>query len=270
MKTTSESKNTKATLESSDFRIWLQQEFTARCKRNPRYSLRAFAQLLKMDASSVSQIFAGKRKASTKVISKVCALLGAQPHLQERFIVKAKAGFKSFRGQDQSYELLSEDRFKVISDWYHFAILELVNTDGFQGRGAWIARALGISTAEAQIAFERLQRLQLIRQEGPGWVRTSKLLTNFAPGMTSASHKHMQRQILQMGLEAIDNTDAAEKDITGMTMAINVEKLPEARKLIAKFRRDLSAFLEEGPQSRVYQLGVQLYPLSKEIKPKEM
>ncbi|WP_413291057.1 TIGR02147 family protein [Bdellovibrio sp. HCB337] len=255
--------------ETSDFRIWLQQQFTDRCKRNPRYSLRAFAQLLKMDASSLSQIFAGKRKVSTKVITSVCEILGSSPEQQELFIKKAKSKFKyngTADGQDSSYEVLSQDAFKVISDWYHFAILELINVDGFQGRAAWCAKALNITTAEAQIALERLERLSLIRQEDGQWVRTNKLITNFAPGVTSVAHKHMQRQILQMALDAIDTVHAEEKDITCMTMAIDIEKIPQARKIISKFRRDLSAYLEEGAQSRVYQLAIQLYPVSKEIK----
>lgn len=253
--------------------MWLQQQFTDRCKRNPRYSLRAFAQLLQMDASSLSQIFAGKRKASTKVINSVCAVLGAEQKQQERFVQKAKAKFKSSVAtaniEDTSYEMMSQDAFKVISDWYHFAILELINVDGFQGRAAWCAKALNITTVEAQMALERLERLSLIRKEDGHWVRTNKLLTNFTPGTTSAAHKHMQRQILQMALDAIDNVGADEKDITCMTMAIDVEKIPQARKIITKFRRDLSAYLEDGPQSRVYQLAIQLYPASKEIKPTE-
>jgi len=254
--------------ENSDFRVWLQQQFTDRCKRNPRYSLRAFAQLLQMDASSVSQIFSGKRKASTRVITAVCNTLGATSFQQDSFIKRSKAKFKS--GQlppdSRSYELLSEDSFKVISDWYHFAILELLNVDGFQGKASWCARALSITTVEAQVALERLERLSLIRKEGKGWIRTGKLVTNFTPGMTSAAHKHLQRQILQMALDAIDNVNPEEKDITCMTMAIDVEKIPEARKVIAKFRRDLSAFLEDGVQSRVYQLAVQLYPVSKKME----
>lgn len=271
MKTTAPFTNTQPSSENADFRIWLQQQFTARCKRNPRYSLRAFAQLIKMDASSVSQIFAGKRKASTKVITNVCDILGANPKQRELFYRKAKSKFKSFNGGESfSYELLSQDAFSVISDWYHFAILELINVDGFQARAAWVAKALNITTVEAQIALERLERLNLIRQENAGWVRTNILLTNFSPGITSSAHKHMQRQILQMALDSIDTTDASEKDITGMTMAIDVEKLPAARKLITKFRRDLSSFLEDGPQTRVYQLGIQLYPLSKKIKSKEI
>jgi uncharacterized membrane protein (DUF106 family) len=48
-----------------------------------------------------------------------------------------------------------------------------------------------------------------------------------------------------------------------MTMSIDVKKLPEARKIIKKFRREMSQFLESGNQTRVYQLGIQLFPISK-------
>ena len=33
-------------IERLNFRLWLQKQFTDRCKRNPRYSLRAFAKSL--------------------------------------------------------------------------------------------------------------------------------------------------------------------------------------------------------------------------------
>jgi uncharacterized protein (TIGR02147 family) len=262
-----ESSNSKST--EVDFRLWLQWQFAQRCKRNSRYSLRAFAHLLKMDASSVSQIFSGKRYASSKVISGICTVLGASPLQQESFVKKAKSKFKKSKGpdgrQERPYNLLTEDAFAVVSDWYHFAILELFNVEGFDQRPSWCARTLGISTTEAQIAIERLVRLELLLFEGGKLIRTNKLFTNFSPGMTSCSHKNLQRQILQMAINAIDDVDASEKDITAMTMAIDIQKLPEAKKRIARFRRDLCGYLEDGQQTRVYQLAVQLYPVSKNI-----
>lgn len=264
----------------SDFRLWLQQQFTQRCKRNSMYSLRAFAMLLQMDASSVSQIFSGKRQASTRVITRVCHILSASPQQQETFIKAVKAKFKHSKmlAVDQvhnhdhahSFELLAEDAFAVVSEWYHFALLELININGFDQRPSWCARTLGISTTEAQIAIDRMVRLGLLRFEERKLIRTNKLLTNFAPGMTSPAHKNLQRQILMMAVDAIDNAKSEEKDITAMTMAIDIRKIPEARKLIAKFRRDLCAYLEKGEQTRVYQLAVQLYPISKNVNKGEI
>ncbi len=253
--------------EHRDFRIWLQQQFTSRCKRNPKYSLRAFAQMLKMDASSVSQIFAGKRKASTRVISKICDTLSAGPVLKTVFLNEAKAKFKNSKykvtDKKAAFELLAEDAFAVISEWYHFAILELANVNDFKSQASWCANVLGISTAEAQIAIERLKRLSLMKEEDGRLIRTNRLLTNFKPGITSSAHKNLQRQILKMAIEAIDHVDAEDKDITCMTMAIDIKKIPAARKVISKFRRELTEFLEEGSRSQVYQLAIQLYPISK-------
>ncbi|QDK45907.1 hypothetical protein DOM22_12480 [Bdellovibrio sp. ZAP7] len=249
-----------------DFRIWLQQQFMARIKRNPRYSLRAFAKLLDMDPSSVSQIFSGKRNASTKVITKACNVLGAGIKQQESFIYKSKEKFKNSTHKSDSetdYELMAEDVFSIISDWYHFALLELINIDGFDSRPSWCARSLGISTFEAQSAIERMVRVGLLRYEEDTLVRTGKALTNFSPGMTSPAHKNLQRQIIEMALKAVDEIKSEDKDITAMTMAIDIKKLPEARKKIAKFRRELCDFLEDGEQTRVYQMAFQLYPVSK-------
>ncbi len=46
-------------------------------------------------------------------------------------------------------------------------------------------------------------------------------------------------------------------------MAVDSEKIPEAKILIKEFRQKMSALLESGKKDEVYQLAVQLYPLSK-------
>jgi len=48
-----------------------------------------------------------------------------------------------------------------------------------------------------------------------------------------------------------------------MTMAIDVEKIPEAKALIEEFTNRMSALLETGRRTQVYEFGVYLYPLQK-------
>jgi hypothetical protein len=47
-----------------------------------------------------------------------------------------------------------------------------------------------------------------------------------------------------------------------MTMAIDPSKLPHARKRILEFMEALSDELELGDRTQVYQLGIQLFPLT--------
>lgn len=263
--------------ELIDLPIWLQREFSKRCRRNPRYSLRSFARLLDMEASSVSQLLSGKRRASSKLIIRLCDVLGAHP-LERQGLLKftehrKKLSTKRSDAADiasPNYQQLSLDAFSVISDWHHFALLDLTFTEGFKSDPAWIARVLGIPVTEARSAIARLKRLELLEEHDGHLVKANAHISNGAAGLhTSSGHKQLQRQVLQMALDAIDDTPQEDKDITSMTMAIDVEKIPEARKIIKKFRRELCQFLESGRRSRVYHLGVQLYPVSRSTESKE-
>ncbi|MES2769069.1 MAG: TIGR02147 family protein [Bdellovibrionota bacterium] len=234
-----------------EFRVWLQDEFSRRCRTNSSYSLRAFAKHLEFDSSTLSQILAGKRKISDKVIQKISTKIGRPP-----------TGLTS-ENDSSKYMLLSMDAFTVISDWYHYAIMDLTLVKKFKNDPSWIAQQLQISSLEAKLAVERLLRLGMLVQKN-GKLKLSKITnTNYIEGQTSSAHKEYQRQVITKALHAVDNCPQEKKDITSMTIAANSKKIIEAKEKIKKFRRELCKFLEDGEKDSVYQLGVQLYPLTK-------
>ena len=55
---------------------------------------------------------------------------------------------------------LSLDLFRCISDWHHYAILELTFVEGFDSDPKWLASQLGISNAEALYAVDRLLQVR--------------------------------------------------------------------------------------------------------------
>lgn len=253
--------------QTLNYQTWLTREFTNRCNKNPKYSIRAFADLLKMNSSTVSQILSGKRQISAKMIKRFCDILGASPK-EENALIKF-ANLKNSRNQieaetlEDNFQQLTLDAYALISDWYHYAILELTFVQDFQSNPRWISNKLGITAIEANIAIERLKRLELIEEANGKLTKTEAFITNFSDGVTSNALKNLQRSILKMALDAIDNTPQEEKDITSMTFAIDETKMSEAKKCIKKFRREMSQLLESGKQTRVYNLGIQLYPISK-------
>ena len=78
--------------------------------------------------------------------------------------------------------------------------------------------------------------------------------------------RHFQKQILEKSIESLERDPLMERDITSITIAINEDKIEEAKKEIKKFRMKMSEFLSEGPKTRVYNLGVHLIPLTKSVK----
>ncbi len=239
------------------FRLWLQKQFTDRCKKNSKYSLRSFAKYLNIDPSTLSQILNGKRKISIKATQDLCNKLSATTNELQRFGL--------LEGQldtDLNYQQLNLDMFSVISEWYHYAILELTFISGFKSDPKWIAKQLSITVHEAQSAIERLKRLGLLLEENNNLIKSSRRLTNYGSINTSQAHKELQRQILAKAQIAIDECPQEQKDITSMTMAIDPKNLDKAKLLIRNFRRELCELLEDGDQEIVYNLGIQLYPIS--------
>lgn len=243
--------------ERTMFRFWLQTKFSERCKKNARYSLRAFAKNLDLDPSTLSQILSGKRKISKKSIHELCLKLSASPKEFYRF------GLLNQVPLQDNYLQVNVDTFAVISEWYHYAIMELTYISGFKADNKWIAKKLSITVEEAKSAIERLKRLGLLLEENGSLIKSSQRLTNDGAINTSGAHKELQKQVITRALVAVDECPQEEKDITSMTMAIDTRNLEKARLLIQKFRRDLCELLEDGDQEEVYNLGIQLYPITK-------
>lgn len=256
------------TANIQDVRLLLQGELVRRCQANPKYSMRAFAKMLGVESSALSKILHGKRAVSSPMLKKIAQRLALSPvtlreleaQLVERRGRKAEAPIPA-----PDYRQLTLDHFQIISDWYHYAILELVAVEGFQPKAAWIARALGVSISEAQAAVDRLLRLEYLEISPDGrWIDRAGDVTNIKSEFTTIAQRKLQEQILAKAIVALEEVPIELRDNTGMTMAIDPALLPEAKKRITAFRRELCAFLQKGKKKNaVYHLGVALYPVTK-------
>ena len=249
------------------YSLWLQNEYTQRCKRNPRYSLRSFARLLEMDPSSVSQIMTGKRNASHKVLNHLFERLSIPTNVRDAILQTKNNNdsLDSTTNHATNYQLLATDAFALIADWHHSAILEMIATPNFKGDAKWIAKKLGLTPTEISLALNRLERVGVVKIKGSTIKRTNENITNYEEGTTAPALKEVLRQLLNKALVAIDQTPADKKDITGIMMATDPAKIPEAKRRIKKFRRDLCKFLETGKKTMIFNLGVQLFPVSESL-----
>ena len=219
-----------------------------RSRANERYSIRAFANHLGMDSSTLSQVLSGKRPLSDKKIEAICKKLG----------ITAPNSVSA----ESEYNQLDVDAFAVISDWYHFAILDLTLLKSFKSDINWIARKLSIQPLEALRAVERLKRLGMLAEQKGRLVKAKGFYTNYSEGVTSAALKEYQRQVIKKALHAVDNCPQDAKDITSMTIAADSRRLQQAKEKIKNFRRELCAFLEDGESDTVFHLALQLYPVT--------
>ena len=247
--------------EHRDFRALLQEELQARCQRNPGYSLRSFARNLGVDPSSLSKILNGKRGVTQRTLKNLGPRLGLSPKDINRFIT-TRRNRKPLPTGD--FSDIAHETFQAISHWYHFAILELTALDNFKGDAKWIARNLGITPSEVNIAVKRMVRLGLLEiSEDNKWIDRSGALTTTGNGFTNAAFRNLQTQIFKMGITAMEEVPMNLRDQSSITMAIDSSFLPKAKSMIRRFRRELLALMQSSDQKdAVFHLNVSLYPLT--------
>jgi uncharacterized protein (TIGR02147 family) len=158
---------------------------------------------------------------------------------------------------------LDLDQFAAISDWYHYAILSLLELPESRLEARWVAERLNLGQAQAKLAIERLKRLGLVEKRGARWRQSDQPLRVPNSVSTPATRK-FHRQLLEKAAESLENDPAESRDFTSMTFALDPRHIPLAKGRIRAFRRELTQELEElGAPKAVYQLTVQLFPVTR-------
>ena len=242
--------------ERNCYRKILKDEYELRADQNPLYSLRAYARDLKLSPASLSEILKGKQGLSIDKAKKITQTLKLN---------KDESKYKSTQFTD-----LQIDMMKIITEWYHMAILELTYLKNFKGDIDWIAKTLRITNLEVQSAVERLIKLGLLEIKKNKWkdVETNLATTD---GIPSKSIQRMQKQILDKAKQAIDEQSIEQRDVTSIIMAIDTKDIPEMKKRIKEFRRSICEYLNKSKnKNAVYCLGAQFFKLSEQDNTKEM
>jgi transcriptional regulator with XRE-family HTH domain len=244
-----------------DVRTLIRSELARRTQRNPRYSLRAFAKASGVSHTVLSLVLNGKRPLSRKAALKLADFLGLDPEVRSAFLTSRDIEGTPSPAVD--FQQISLDTFAVISDWYHYAILSLLELETSRFEARWIARALSITENEAQLAIDRLTRLGLVEVSANGRARQSSKPLKVENTVSTSATRLFHRQLLEKALEALESVGADERDYSSMTLAMDPALVPYARKRIQGFRRELSAELEaKGKARAVYQITMQVFPVS--------
>jgi uncharacterized protein (TIGR02147 family) len=249
-------------------------------RKNPSYSQRAVARDLGLSHGFLSLLLSGKKSLTFKRALQICQVLRVGEQQSQVFLRTValestkdatcrayleEALRTSESSPQQEFATLELDRFRALSEWYHIAILDLTLIRGFKPDFDWIGAQLGISARQVRVAVERLERLGLLEINGTEWKKTSAKLaipTTYSDQAVKVFHDQMIDKAKE-AMHSPNPDDFEKRDITGTTLAIDPRLLPEAKKRIQKFRRELLEFFETGEPDELYQLNVQLFRLTK-------
>jgi uncharacterized protein (TIGR02147 family) len=252
---------------SNCFRLFLQAELGRRCRKNSQYSLRAFAKFLATDHATLSQLVRGKRALTARAIMKLGTRLGLDRASIDLYVAQESywAGQTASEAVLGEVEQLASDAACVISDWYHYAILELTRLHHFKPDSRWIARVLGIAPDQVNLAVTRLARLGLLEMvDRHRWIDKSGDTTTSLAQFNHTAVERLCEQVRLLMLGAMESAPHGRFEHGSTTLALSTARLPNVLERIARFRRELVSLLEHDPvRDDVYQLEISFFPLTR-------
>jgi uncharacterized protein (TIGR02147 family) len=237
----------------------LLKKFEEGKQRNARWSQRAFAKRLGLSSGALSEIMKGKRVLSLQAKKKLAGRLQLSPQEQVEFFDEEMPDH--LRVKRLEYVRLSSDQFHLISDWWHYGILNLLNTKGFKPLPAFISQRLGLPLKTVTEAWERLMRLGHLEKSGAKIVRKYPRIET-SDGLFDLSIRRAHLEDLKMIEKSLLENPIEIRDHTSLTLTVNKKDLTRAKELIRIFQDQFSEEIEKTPGEEVYRLSISLFPLT--------
>ena len=220
--------------------------------------MRAFARDLNLGVGSLSEVLSGKRELSKSNLMKVLQNIDIKPE-QKKLLLKKE--IQKSQTPEDVHRLLLDDQFKLISDWYYLAILNLAKLRSNKASVKWITKRLHIEPYQCIEALERLQRLNLLKIEKNRLVRTSQSLTTSSELPSTAIRKH-HAQNLVLAEKSLHRDPVHLREFASVTMPVNLKNLPKLKALLLKTRKKAADLVEDANATEVYTLSFQFFPLT--------
>ena len=243
----------------------LQEGMTEITERHPHYSLRRISLRLGITAPALSEILSRKRKVSFKVAERLFSAMAISPEKSGPLLELLGTGKPSIKKSKHltaiPYHPLAVDEFKVISDWWYFAIMSLAETPACSSDEVELSKRLNITPKQVSTALTILRKLKLIYIRAGRLKRTGKSFATQNDVSDVAIRKN-HRQGLELAVDALERVPILEREFGSMTLAIDPRYIPQAKFRIREFRKEMAQLLEVKNQSDVYRLQIQFFPVT--------
>ena len=161
----------------------------------------------------------------------------------------------------------------LLKNWFNIALLEFSGCENFVENPRQIASLFAVSEAQANCSLQELLQAGFLTRDKNGKLKKAngkmRLPTTRSRAMVREFHEQMLRKAITDLKTHTDSESFQARLTTGYTVALNPEKLEEAKVILHKALIQIATLMCTGECSQVYQLQAQLFPLGDFKKTKE-
>lgn len=269
--------------EYLNYREFLRDAYEERHASDWRFSHRYIAEQAGFDSSMFNKILQGKRNLTSRLIktfadifckderektyfANMVAFNQAKSHSESRQFLEKLVATKECK-----VENLAKDQFQYFDHWYHAVIRELVTFYPYVGDDAALGLMVRppISAAQVKSSIALLERLSMIKKnEATGFYeQTQGLISSGSESYSTAVNSYIQQNI-EVARTAMDRFTRDDRSLSTLAFACDEDTYKELVEMTRRFRREILAKVGAcGKPNRVFQLGMQLFPLSDPYPP---
>jgi uncharacterized protein (TIGR02147 family) len=272
----------KAIFKYIDYRHYLADFYAGKKSTTRHFSYRYFAHRAGIKSPVfLKQVIVGKRNLTRTMIEKFVAAIGLNK--REAVFFRQLVQFNQAKTASEKQETygvllsmieyvkerqLSGDHYRYFDKWYHSVIRELVCLRNFGDDFNAIARAVTprIKPGEAEKSLRLLLRLNLVEKQKDGTCRQTDSAIASSDDMVALARRSFNSEMLRMAIAANETLPPSERNVSGITMGISRSCYDILLAEMTAFKERVKAIVNQDKASdRVYQLNLQLFPLSKEL-----
>lgn len=262
----------------SDYRDFLKDRYRQLKEADPVFSFRHFSKAAGFGSPNyLKLVMDGKRNLSQEAIGKFAKGLRLDSHESEYFRYMVEYNQCQNEPKKRVYEaklLYLRELFKVKTlipelydyyhDWYHAAIREALRNSVCKNEPSSIAQQLvpTITEEEARTSIALLKKLNFVVESNDG---TLTAVENPEVDSTQAAlaQKIYYEQMAELAAQSLYTQGPDAQDFESVTLSIPPERVGELKTEIQGLLRRLGATSTHNPGDAVYQLNVQLFPLTR-------
>lgn len=253
-----------------DFGLFLELELARVRAKNPRYSMRAFANKLGLEPSQLSKILNGKRSPTEQTIIKILSRLGIRPETYETKLALRRERLKNKIATFRTSKLEMSKASKV-AEWPFGSWVEIVAflslELNFEKKDvASISKLIGVSVAETREILERLESQGLVTVDDDGIYSKNSRPVADDYLQSSEFRRELQKRFLKKAASSIDAVPVDRRKNGTLTFTLNRQLIPKLQSKIDQFLKSVNAvsMAESHEFDACYNLTIALYPLIEE------
>lgn len=263
-----------------DYREYLHDYYLFHKRKNSAYSYRLFARKAKLGSPNYLKLVVdGKRRITDRTLYQFARGLGLsrdeEKYFRELVMYQEVSDPDSkemhlrsllkYQEKQRTPTPLKSDKIKILLDWHHSVVRELVACKDFKEDPAWIARRLGnkITETQAKESIELLIRLQIIQRSENGRLEQREPLLTSTDEIPSHVIRSLHRTYLRKAMSSIFATPMEKRELSGLVVAIPNHRLKEVKEEIKEFRKKLNRkYGLDKEADEVYFVGLYLFPVT--------